>query len=99
MLFHLLDIVQMLLGIALLFAAVILWSRFKGYSSASLSVTALLFYSRIALELLERYSIIDSSKILVFKGIPILSYGLPLLLLSAFIATLLVFMHEEKRLK
>jgi hypothetical protein len=87
----------MSLGILLLFTAVILWSLFRRYSSAALAVTALLLYVQIVVDLLDAYGVIDKTAFLVCKGVPILPTALPIVVVSSFILTLLVFIKEEKK--
>ena len=94
---HVFNIVKMSLGVFLIFTAVILWSLFRRYSSAMLAVTALLFYMQIVVDLLDAYGVIDKTSFLVCKGVPILPYVLPIVVVSSFILTLLVFIKEEKK--
>jgi len=99
MIIHLLNILKMVLGTALIFLAVILWSTCKKFSSAFLSITAILFYAIITLNLLEVYNIIDKYWVFKYKNIPILKYILPLITIVSFIVTIVVFMKEEKNNK
>lgn len=85
-------------GIILIFFSIILWSTFKKFSSAALAVTAVLLYASVIIDLLENYSIIDIDRMLTIKGIPLLKYALPLLILISFIITLIIFFKEEKKL-
>jgi hypothetical protein len=96
-LMHALNILKMSLGILLLFSAVILWSLFKRYTAAMLAVTAILLYFLIAADLLDAYGIIDKNAFLVVGNVPLLPYVLPIAVLCSFIATLLLFIREEKK--
>jgi hypothetical protein len=62
-----------------------------------LAVTALLLYVQIVVDLLDAYGIIDETAFLVLKGVPILPYALPIVVVSSFILTILVFIKEEKK--
>ena len=83
-------------GVILIFFSVILWSMYNKFSSASLAVTAVLVYASVIVDLLDHYTIIDSSRMLNFRGVPLLKYALPLLILISFIVTLIIFLKEEK---
>jgi len=69
---------------------------FNKFSSASLAVTAVLVYASVIVDLLDHYAIINSSRMLNYKGVPLLKYALPLLILISFIITLIIFLKEEK---
>ena len=83
-------------GVILIFFSVILWSMYNKFSSASLAVTAVLVYASVIVDLLDYYTIINSSLMLIYKGVPLLKYVLPLLILISFIVTLIIFLKEEK---
>ena len=83
-------------GVILIFFAVILWSMYNKFSSASLAATAVLVYASVIVDLLDYYTIIDSSRMLNYKGVPLLKYVLPLLILTSFIVTIIIFLKEEK---
>ena len=82
-------------GIAVL--AVMLWSRFKRFTSGVLAITALLLYASLLLELLDDYRLLNIEKFLTYKDMPIVKWVLSILLLISFIFTLVVFMKEEKK--
>ena len=84
-------------GVVLIFFSVILWSMYNKFSSAILAVTAVLVYASIIVDLLDYYTIINSSRMLNYKGVPLLKYALPLLILISFIVTLIIFLREEKK--
>jgi hypothetical protein len=69
---------------------------YNKFSSASLAVTAVLVYASVIVDLLDHYTIINSSRMLNYKGVPLLKYALPLLILISFIVTLIIFLKEEK---
>jgi hypothetical protein len=99
MIIHLLNILVMVLGIILIFLAVIVWSMFRNFSSAALALTSLFVYVWVAVGLLDFYRIIDTNHILLFKGIPLLHYVPTLLMLLSLIFTLFQFYREQKLLK
>jgi len=98
MLIHIFHIMEMGLGMILVFLAVILWSSFVRFSTAVLSITALLLYGWFVIKLLEYYNIIGNT-LPILPGIPILENTLSILLLVSFIITLIVFFKEEKSKK
>ena len=96
-LMHVFNILKMSLGIFLLFTAVILWSLFRRYTSTVLAITAILLYFQIVVDLLDAYGVIDKTAFLVYRGVPVLIYALPIVVLCSFILALLVFIKEEKK--
>ncbi len=96
MFLHILNILKMGFGMILVFLAILLWSRFKRFTSGVLAVTSLLLYASILFELLEHYKIFDINRFLIYKDIPIVRYIISLLTLISFIVTLIVFLKEEK---
>ena len=97
MIIHILNFCKMGFGVVLIFFSVILWSMYNKFSSASLAVTAVLVYASVIVDLLDYYTIINSSRMLNYKGVPLLKYALPLLILISFIVTLIIFLREEKK--
>ncbi len=83
-------------GVILIFLSAILWSMFNKFSSASLAVTAVLVYASVIVDLLDYYTIINSTTMLNYKDVPLLKYALPLLIIISFIVTLIIFLKEEK---
>ncbi|KPJ89409.1 MAG: hypothetical protein AMS17_02015 [Spirochaetes bacterium DG_61] len=99
MIIHILNILEMALGIILVFFAAIVWSVFRKFSSAVLALAALFVYISVVLGLLDHYRIIDREHILLFRGIPLLRYLPTFLVLLSLIITLLIFFREEKGLR
>jgi hypothetical protein len=97
MVFHVINIVKMGLGTGIAVLAVMLWSRFKRFTSGVLAITALLLYASVLLELLDDYSILDIKRFLSYNEMPIVKWILSVLLLISFIFTLVVFIKEEKK--
>ncbi len=99
MVIHILNIVEMGLGIILIFFAAVLWSMFRRFSSALLALTALFVYASMILDLLDFYRIVDRDSLLMYKDIPILNYAPTFLIILAFIFTLFLFFKEERKLR
>ncbi|UCB46256.1 MAG: hypothetical protein JSV25_02190 [Spirochaetota bacterium] len=97
MVFHIINIVKMGFGTGIAVLAVMLWSRFKRFSSGVLAITALLLYASILIELLDGYSMLNIKRFLSYNEMPIVKWILSILLLISFIFTLVVFMKEEKK--
>ncbi len=88
-----LFIVEAVLGVVLLFLAVFLWSVSRRLSAAVLSITAVFFYSSLAVKLLEYYKVLVMRSALSI----IVQHALLLLALCSFIITLVVFIREEEK--
>ena len=85
------------LGTGIVVLAVMLWSRFKRFTSGVLAITALLLYASLLFELLDDYRLFNIKRFLAYKDIPIVKWVLSILVLISFIFTLVVFMKEEKK--
>jgi hypothetical protein len=96
MVFHVVSVLQIGLGAAVLALAVLLWSRFRRFSSGILAVTSILLYATVLLEILDLYDLFDMKGPL-FRGQPLFRSIITLLLLAAMFITLFVFSKEEKK--
>jgi hypothetical protein len=90
MIFHVVSILKIAVGAAAVALAVILWSRFKRFVSGFLAVTSLLLYATVLLELLD----INGP---MYMGHPLFRSIISLLLITAMLLTLIVFIREEKK--
>ena len=97
MVFHIINIMKIGLGTGIAVLAVMLWSRFKRFTSGVLAITALLLYASILIELLDDYSMLNIKRFLSYNEMPVVKWILSILLLISFIFTLVVFMKEEKK--
>jgi hypothetical protein len=97
MVLHVINIIKMGLGTGIVVLALMLWSRFKRFTSGVLAITALLLYASVLFELLDDYSILNIKRFLSYNEMPIVKWILSVLLLISFIFTLVVFMKEEKK--
>jgi hypothetical protein len=95
---HVLNILELALGTILIFFAAVVWSMFRKFSSAALALSALFVYITIAIDLLSFYRIIDPSRILIFRGVPLLSYVPTFLMLLSLIFTIYLFYKEERNM-
>jgi len=95
MLFHVFSILNVGLGAAVVVAAVLLWSRSRRFSETALSLTAVLLYATVLLELFASYSLFGSSR-LPAGELPLLRSVIFIVLLAAMFVTLLFFIREEK---
>jgi hypothetical protein len=96
MILHVLSVLKIGLGAGVVVSAVILWSQCKRITSGILSVTAVLLYAAVLLELLDRYRLFG------LNGVPeggrsLLFNVVSLAALAAMLITLVVFIREEKR--
>jgi hypothetical protein len=97
MAFHIMSIIKIGLGTGIVILAVMLWSRFKRFTSGVLAITGLLLYASLLLELLDDYSLFNTKKFLAYKDIPVVEWVLSILFLISFILTLVLFIKEEKK--
>ncbi len=86
-------LVEAILGTVLLFLAVFLWSVSRRVSAAVLSITAVFFYSSLAVKILEHYKLL-----IIRSGLrTTVQHALLLITLGSFITTLIIFITEEKK--
>ena len=97
MVFHVINIIKMGLGTGIAVLAVMLWSRFKKFTSGVLAITSLLLYASVLLEILDDYSLLNIKRFLSYKDLPVVKWVLSVLLLVSFIFTLVVFMKEDRK--
>ena len=89
----------MALGVILVFFGAVVWSVFRKFSSAVLTITALFVYVSVVLGLLDYYRIINREHIFLFRGIPLLRYVPTFLILLSLIFALFIFYREEKGMR
>jgi hypothetical protein len=94
---HILNLLQMGIGICLLFFAIYLWSIFRKLSSVFLALTSFLMYCSIVTTLLDQYGVFKTSRIFRFYDIPVIDRGLQFLILIFLIVTVSTFIRDEKR--
>jgi hypothetical protein len=96
MIFHVVSILKAGLGAAVVALAVVLWSRFRRFSSGILAVSSILLYAVVILELLDLYDLFEMGGP-IFRGQPLFRSVISLLLLASMFMTLFVFIREEKK--
>jgi hypothetical protein len=97
MVFHIMSILRIVLGTGIVALSVMLWSRFKRFTSGVLAITGLLLYASLLVEILNHYGLFNIKKFLTYKDMPVITWILSILLLVSFIFTLIVFMKEERK--
>jgi len=93
--FHVFSVLNVGLGAAVVVAAVLLWSRSGRFPENVLSLTAVLLYGAVLLELLASYSMFGGSRLTAGEA-PLLRSVIFIVLLAAMFVTLLCFIREEK---
>ncbi|MBN2323760.1 MAG: hypothetical protein JXQ30_08495 [Spirochaetes bacterium] len=94
-LFHLFNVLNAGLGAAAAVAAVLLWSGSRRFSTTALSLTAVLLYAAVILELCASYGLFGTSR-LPAGEVPLLRSVFFTILLAAMFVTLLFFIREKK---